>query len=285
MIELRKSKHEEVPALQELFRLCFGDGPEVSGLYFDHFYQPEEFLILQEDGETRAMAGLLNLTLTEPDGKTIKAAYLYGMGTHPDHQGRGFAAQLLNYADFYLRGKRDCLVTMPATPELHAFYAKFGFSEFFPLQEGEIIPRDVQEGETSIPLNAAGYDALREQLLADRFHVSYSKLTGLQENLCRFSGGSLLHLQVNGLPGCAAVEQWGDTAVIKELLISPEGLDGALALVSQAVYAKQFILRRPAFWPDSRLAAKDFGMIKWYDPIAAKRWQNADKPYLGLAFD
>ena len=104
MIELRKSKPEEVPELQELFRLCFGDGPEVSGLYFQTFYRPEEFLILQEDGEARAMAGLLNLTLTEPDGRTVKAAYLYGMGTHPDHQGRGFAAQLLNYADFYLRG-------------------------------------------------------------------------------------------------------------------------------------------------------------------------------------
>ena len=285
MIELRKSKSEEVPDLQELFRLCFGDGPEVSGLYFDHFYRPEEFLILQEDGQARAMAGLLNLTLTEPGGKSVKAAYLYGMGSHPDHQGRGFAAQLLNYADFYLRGRRDCLVTMPATAELHTFYAKFGFSEFFPLLEGEVTPRAAQDGETSLPVNAAEYEVLREHLLADRFHVSYGHLTGLQENLCNFSGGSLLSLNVNGIPGCAAVEQWGDTAVIKELLIAPEELDGALALVAQTVYAKRFVLRRPAFWPDPRLNRKDFGMIKWYDPIAAKRWKTADNPYLGLAFD
>ena len=53
MIELRKSKPEEVPELQELFRLCFGDGPEVSGLYFNHFYSPEEFLILREEGEAQ----------------------------------------------------------------------------------------------------------------------------------------------------------------------------------------------------------------------------------------
>ncbi len=285
MIELRKSKPEEVSGLQELFQLCFGDGPEISGLYFDRFYRPEEFLILREDGEARAMAGLLNLTLTEPGGKIVKAAYLYGMGTHPDHQGRGFAAQLLNYSDFYLHGKRDCLVTMPATAELHAFYAKFGFAEFFPLLEGEVTPRVVQEGETSLPVDAAEYEALREQLLADRFHVSYGHLTGLQENLCRYSGGSLLSLMVNGLPGCAAVEQWDDTAVIKELLIDPKGLDGALALIAQAVYAKRFVLRRPAFWSDDRLNRKDFGMIKWYDPIAAKRWQTAEAPYLGLAFD
>ena len=285
MIELRKSKPEEVPELQELFRLCFGDGPEVSGLYFNHFYSPDEFLILREEGEARAMAGLLNLTLTEPGGKTVKAAYLYGMGTHPDHQGRGFAAQLLNYADFYLRGKRDCLVTMPATPELHAFYAKFGFSEFFPLLEGEVTPRQVQEGETSLPVDAAAYEVAREELLAQHHHVSYGRLTGLQGNLCAFSGGSLLSLNVNGIPGCAAVEQWGDTAVIKELLIAPEGLYGALALTAQAVCAKRFVLRRPAFWPNENLGRKDFGMIKWYDPIAAKRWQWADQPYLGLAFD
>ena len=285
MIELRKSKPEEVPELQELFQLCFGDGPEVSGLYFEHFYQPEEFLVLREEGELRAMAGLLNLTLTEPSGKSVKAAYLYGMGTHPDHQGRGFAAQLLNYADYYLRGKRDCLVTMPATEELHGFYAKFGFEECFPLLEGEVVPRAPQAAETSLPIDAAGYETLREQLLSEHHHVTYGALTGLQERLCSFSGGSLLSLHVNGIPGCAAVEQWGDTAVIKELLIAPEGAEGALALIAQAVYAKRFILRRPAFCPNEALSKRNFGMIKWYDPIAAKRWQGTAEPYLGLAFD
>lgn len=285
MIELRASRPEEVPEIQELFRLCFGDGPELSGLYFDRLYRPEEFLILRADGCLRAMAGLLNVTLTEPDGRAVKAAYLYGMGTHPDHQGQGFAAQLLNYADFYLRGKRDCVVTMPATAELHGFYAKFGFAECFPLLEGEVTPRAPLAGETTLPMDAAGYDALREQLLAGCFHVSYGALTGLQEGLCAFSGGSLLRLEVNGITGCAAVEQWNSTAVIKELLIQPEALEGALALTAQAVYARRFILRRPAFWPDARLERRAFGMIKWYDPIAAKRWQQADEPYLGLAFD
>ncbi len=285
MIELRKSAPEDVPALQELFHLCFGDSPEVSGLYFNHFYRPEEFLILREDGQARAMAGLLNLTLTEPGGKTVKAAYLYGMGTHPDHQGRGFAKQILNYIDFYLRGKRDVLVTVPATAELHAFYAKFGLSEFSSLWEGSPTPRAVQEGECALPLDGAGYDALREKLLAEHYHVSYGHLTALQEKLCAASAGSLLSLQVNGIPGCAAVEQWGDIALCKELLIAPEGLEGALALVAQAVYPKRLVVRRPAFYPDAGLARKDFAMIKWYDPIAAKRWQQTDTPYLGLAFD
>lgn len=285
MIELRRSKPEEIPELKELFRLCFGDGPEVSGLYFNNFYRPDEFLLLREEGELRAMAGLLNVTLTEPGGKTVKAAYLYGMGTHPEYQGKGFATQLLNYADFYLHGKQDCLLTMPATPELHAFYARFGFAECFPLLEGEIVPRAPLPGESALPLDAAAYDELREQLLAAHYHVSYGKLTGLQEKLCAHSGGALLHLDVNGIRGCAAVEQWGNTAVIKELLICPQGLEGAVALTAQAVYAKQLILRRPAFWSDEKLTRRDFGMIKWYDPIAAKRWQQADKPYLGLAFD
>lgn len=285
MIEMRKSKPEEVPELQELFRLCFGDGPECSGLYFNKYYRPEEFLVLREEDELRAMAGLLNVTLTEPGGRTVKAAYLYGMGTHPEHRGKGFAGQLLNYADFYLHGKRDCLVTMPAEPSLHTFYRKFGFCECFPLLEGEVTPRAVREGETSLPLDAAGYDALRERLLAERYHVSYGALTGLQESLCAFSGGSLLSLNVNGVPGCAAVERWGDTALCKELLIAPGALEGALALAAQAVYAKRFVLRRPAFWPGAGLSRRDFGMIKWYDPIAAKRCQGADEPYLGLAFD
>lgn len=285
MIELHKSKPEEVPKLQELFQLCFGDSPECSGLYFDNFYRPEEFLVLRAEGALCAMAGLLNLSLTEPDGKTVKAAYLYGMGTHPDHRGKGYAGYLLNYADFYLQGKRDCLITVPADDNLHAFYAKHLFLECFPLLEGDVTPRTPQEGETSLPLDAAAYDALREQLLAGHYHVSYGPLTGLQERFCTFSGGALLSLNVNGIPGCAAVERSGDTALCKELLIAPEGLEGALALAAQAVFAKRLTLRRPAFFPQEGLAKRNFGMIKWYDPIAAKRWQEADVPYLGLAFD
>lgn len=285
MIEIRKSKPEEVGELQDLFQLCFGDGPEVSGLYFNNFYHPEEFLVLREDGELRAMAGLLNVTLTEPDGKSVKAAYLYGMGTHPDHQGKGFAAQLLNYADFYLHGKRDCIVTMPATDSLHAFYSKFGFDECFPLLEGEVTPRLPQEGETSLPVDAATYEALREKLLAEHHHVSYGRLTGLQDLLCKFSHGSLLSLNINGTIGCAAVEQWNDTALCKELLVHPDALEGGVALAAQAVFASHFILRRPAFWPNDTLSHRNFGMIKWYDPIAAKRWQETDPPYMGLAFD
>ena len=285
MVELRKSKPEETPELQELFQLCFGDGPECSGLYFDNFYRPEEYLVLREEGTLRAMAGLLNLSLTEPDGRAVKAAYLYGVGTHPDHRGKGYAAQLLNYANFYLRGKRDCLITVPAGEALHGFYKKFGFSECFPLLEGDVSPRPPREGETSLRVDAAAYDALRERLLAGRFHVSYGPLTGLQERFCDFSGGALLSLNVNGVPGCAAVERWGGAALCKELLIAPEGLEGAAALAAQAVYAGRFVLRCPAFSPVEGLSKRDFGMIQWYDPIAAKRWQAADAPYLGLAFD
>ena len=284
MIEIRKSVPQEIPSLQELFQLCFGDGPECSGLYFNNFYRPEEYLVLLEDGVLRAMAGLLSLTLSEPDGRQVKAAYLYGVGTHPEHQGRGFAGQLLNYADFYLKGKRDCLITVPASLSLRAFYAKFGFQEFSSLWEGEMIPRAPKENETSLTMDTSDYDALREALLAQHHHVSYGPLTGLQEKLCDFSGGSLLSLNVGGIRGCAAVEQWDGTALCKELLIAPEALDGSLALVAQAVCAQKFIVRRPAFYPAAGMTKRPFGMIKWYDPIAAHRWQGVE-PYLGLAFD
>lgn len=285
MIEMRHSGAGEVPELQELFRLCFGEPPECSGAYFDRCYRPEEYLVLREDGALRSMAGLLNMTLTEPDGRTVKAAYLYGVGTHPEHRGKGFSSQLMNYADFYLHGKRDCVVTVPAEESLHAFYARFGFAERFPLLEGERSPRSPRAGESARPVGAAEYDALREKLLAGTFHVSCGGLAAVQEGLCAWSGGALLALDVNGTPGCAAVERREGAALIKELLIAPEGLEGAAALAARAVCARRAVLRRPAFWPSEGLERRDFGMIKWYDPIAARRWEKAQPPYLGLAFD
>lgn len=284
MLELRKSDPSEVPALQELFQLCFGDPPACSGLYFDHHYRPEEFLVLREDGVLCAMGGLLGVTLSAPDGRAVKAAYLYALGTHPQYRGRGHARALLQYADFYLRGKRDCLITVPSESALFPFYEAAGFRAFFPLLEGEVVPRAPQCGG-ACQIDAAAYDALRESLLAKTYHVSYGSLTGLQEGLCGYCQGALLALEADGQRGCAAVERWGETVMIKELLCPPTALEEALAQTAAQVPGSRYILRRPAAQPALGLERRMFGMIKWFDPIAAKRWRQAEAPYLGLAFD
>lgn len=284
MIEMRTSKSEEAYELRELFQLCSGADPARAGAYFGRRFPPEEFLVLREDGALAAAVWLRNVTLTEPDGRTVKAAYLR-MATHPDHRGRGFAAQLMNYADFFLHGKRDCVISAPVGEELRAFYARFGFSECFPLLEGEVTPRLPGPGECARPVGAAEYDALRETLLAGTYHVSCGGLTGLQEDLCARAGGGLLALEVGGLPGCAAVERRDNTALVRELLCAPEALEGAAALAAQSFPARHVRLRRPAFWPVEGLERKNCGMVKWYDPIAARRWTGAEEAYLGLTLD
>lgn len=284
MIEIRRSKPEEIPRLQELFHLCFGDGPEWSGIYFHRFYRPEELVVLLEEGELCAMAGLLRLTLTGPDGGTARAAYLYGLATHPDRRGRGHATHLLCYADFYLRDKADCLIAVPEDESLTGFYQKRGFSLCFSMLEGTVVPRPTEKGGAR-RVDAVAYDALREQLLVGRCHVSYGGLAGMQEGLCAHAGGALLALDVDGAPGCAAVEPRGDTVLCKELLAAPEALEGAAALVARELSAPRLTLRVPAFQPHEGLERREFGMIKWYAPAAAERWQAAKEPYLGLAFD
>ena len=195
MIEMRMSKPEEAAEVKALFRLCFGTGPACAGAYLGCHFRPEEHLVLREEGVLVAAAGLWNVTLTEPDGRTVKTAYLC-IATHPDHRGRGFAAQLMNYIDFYLHGKRDCVISAPVEEELRAFFAKFGFSGSFTFPEGEVT-------------------------------------------LCAtFAGES----------------------------------------------AQRVLLRRLASWPIEGAERETVGMIKWYDPIAARRWAAAEGAWLGLAF-
>ncbi len=285
MIELRIARPEELEQLRALFGLCFPDSPEFAARFFARHPRAEEHLVALEEGELRSTAALLDIALTEPDGRQVKAAYLYGVATHPGHRGKGFAGQLLRYADFYLHGKRDCLVTVPAGEALHAFYARYGFSESFPLWEGEASPRAPREGERSRAVDAGAYAALRERLLAGRYHVCCGDLTALQEDLCALSGGALLELDVGGIPGCAAVECWDGACLCKELLIAPEGLEGALALVAQTVQAPTLRRRRPAVWPLDGPERRGFGVLRGCGPSAAKRWQRAKAPYLGLAFD
>ena len=73
--------------------------------------------------------------------------------------------------------------------------------------------------------------------------------------------------------------------MIKELLCPPGALEEALAQTAAQVPGSRYVLRRPAAEPIPGLAQRRFGMAKWFDPIAAKRWSGAQAPYLGLAFD
>ena len=278
MVHTRASRPQDVPRLKELWRLAFGDGQEYTDHFFDRYYTPERMLVLEADGAVQAMTAWFDMPLVCADGTALPAAYLYAVATHPDVRGRGYAGRLLAYADGWL-GRRGfaCLTTVPARPDLHVFFAANGFEENFVHARQSVTTAEGEVGTQRV--DAEEYGILREQFLAGQPHVAYSpEALAYQQGVCRLSGGGLYRLGDNG---CACVEHGeGGLGVVKELLVSPEQRQGALAALVRENPAVRYEVRRPWAGEGERVP---FGMVKWLGPVPAG-W-DSQNAYLGLAFD
>ena len=285
MVLFRPARPEELPGQEELWQLAFGDSPESIRSFFRLCGGHVQSMVLEENGALRGAVQLLPVTLTGAEGERWRCAYVYAVCIHPAFQGQGLGRAMTAYADFYLEEKGfDCAVTVPATPELHRFYAMQGFGECFRCRqydtEAELLPPPPPE-DRARRVSGEEYGALRETLLAGGLHVSYGgTMLGYQQALCETGGGGLFALTVDGRQGCACVERWEDTAAVKELLLPPELEKRGLAVLAEQMGAARWTVRVPD------PAGTPFGMLRWYRQDIARRWDWIHAAgRLGLAFD
>jgi len=151
-------------------------------------------------------------------------------------------------------------------------------------QEGGIQGAVVRAEPTPAPLEVlspAEYAALREGLQTGRAHTAYTPdQLAFQKTLCPYPGSGLYRLMLAHGPGCAAVENWPDGPVVKELLCAPED-EGEGAAACAALCGGPIRARIPAGAEDGT----PFGAVRWLSGRAPARWTAAPEGWLGLAFD
>ena len=291
MVEIRPARPEETGREKELWQLAFGD----DDAYIDYFYrrgEDSQVLVLLEDGTVYTMVALFPIDLAMPGGKQASSSYIYALATHPDARKKGFGRSILRYVDFYLQEHgRDCVTIVPAEASLHKFFETVDFSECFATRKMELLRPMIAApapGDRLEPCAPEDYNALRESLLADTFHVAYGeRLIDYQRGLSRMARGDLFRLTVDGVEGVAASEYLDDESVmVKELVIPTPQMRGAMSLLAQQLPARRYHLRTPPFWdgvPGSYL--QSFAMIKWYDKELEREWREHRRGYMGLGFD
>ena len=281
MIEIRHPKQDEWAEAEELWNFAFGDGPALQARFYE-LCVPDGPLVVLEDGELRSMLALPEVTLRFGDGWSVRAGYVYALATRLGHGGKGWASMLLDCAASLVRERGlDCLLTVPAWPDLFGFFEKNGFQPGFYLRETTAEPASVPAPAALI--TPAEYNALREVLLARRTHVSNSEgQTAFQQYLCEMNerpGGGLYRLELDHGPGCATVESLKHP-LVKELLCRPEDeAQGGAACA--ALCGGPARARVPAGAEDGR----PFGAVRWLFSKAPSRWQARPEGWLGLAFD
>lgn len=277
MIQIHRARPDEAPAAEALWADAFGDSPDFQRDFY-RLCAPDGPLVLLEDGELRSMLALPELALVLADGRRLRAGYIYALATRPACRGRGYAAMLIETAAGLARNRGlDCLLTVPAQPSLFSFFARCGFRPDFFCREETFSP----QAAPASPLSPEEYARLREGLLAGRAHAAYAPgQLAFQRALCPRPGSGLYRLELARGPGCAAVENWPDGPVGKELLCAP-GDEAQGAMACAALCGRPARVRTPA--PPGEGAP--FAAVRWLEGTPTSIRDAPLDGWLGLAFD
>lgn len=295
MLETRLAQTGEIDQLKELWRLCFGDPEDYIDLYFANRYKNEDTCILLKNNEISAMLTMLPVKTVFKDHSSIDTAMLYAIGTHPSCQNKGFATQLMDFSNQYLRtNKYGLSILVPARKELFAYYRRRGYQDGFYIRETflnridvDCLPIDKQFNCEIQSATPEDYNRIRNSHLKGRLYISYLDQDIIyQKKLSQYSGADIYAINLEGIEGCFAVERVSsDVVLIKEFLLPEELLNPAIKRIVQEIKAKEYILRTPAYLGEQLGGSlRLFGLFKSNNE-ADVRISPKDLGYLGLAFD
>ena len=253
----------EQQALQELWKLCFGDDESVTDCFFALFPPKLHTRVIEEDGKIAAMASWLPTTL-HMDGGTFPGAYIYAVATHPEFRGRGLCRSLMEELEHSLLLQDRVFASLcPAGDSLYRFYGAMGYETAF-YHDTANLKADKTPGKMQ-QISPSAYLSLRESFLSmphcewTREAIDYLSATG-----CRF-----YRLEKGG---CATVQQGsGENLRVLELL--SEDNNSAVSALCQAFGAEAAEVSFPG-------EAQPHGMLKWL-----KNKQKMAPCYFGFAFD
>ena len=274
MAECGQARPSQREQTHQLWQQVFGDTPQAQEVFYE-LCAPQGPLVLVEDDRVESMLALTPVDLALAGAAVCRGTYLYALATRPDARGKGYAAQLIDYAAQWTAEQGlDFVCTVPAQPSLFDFFGQNGFTPAF-YHRRLPLPAP-QEGGGATQISPQAYVSLREELLGGIPHIVHTPGQVAFEAQLH---DTLYRLELTHGPGCAVVEDWDGHHIVKELLTLPGDEEEAGGWLSH-LCGGMGELRTPC----GRLDGIPFGAIRWLQepPLS---WKQLERGYLGLALD
>ena len=295
MSEIRLAQKGDIVRQKEIWKRCFGDPDSYIEFYFTNRYREDETAVLLQDGEILAMLTMISVRTVLPDNRSFNTAMLYAIATHPQYQNRGFATQLMNFSNRYLKAKENAFsVLVPAKMQLFDYYRKQGYQDGFYVREAlllgdrvDCLPIHKLFNCTISSITPEEYNRRRNIQLRGRLFISYhDEDIAYQQRLSQQSGADIYALDIEDIQGCLTLERiTSDRVFIKEILLPEDYIYAAIRQVIQQLSAKEYVLRTPPYLGEKfGGSVRPFGVIRRLREIGSVITSD-DQGYLGLAFD
>lgn len=289
MIQLRNAKPGEEAAVAALWGQVFGDGEDFLAGFYEACVPRDRVMVLVEDGALRTILTAPPVRVCCPNGRELKAGYMYALASDPSVRGRGFGRDMMRYGGVCLKNRgADCAVLVPAEPGLFRFFHSLNYLPAFSHIRREVRAENrppVREGDGIFPVEGAEYNALRRRWLEGRLFVDCTDgMAAFQRGLARACGGDIYRLELPGGDGCAVVECGRDGPVVKELLCAEADTERAVALLCERHPAQRWVFRLPP-WYGGEGERVLWGAVRWLYNHPSPWWGEGTDGYLGIALD
>lgn len=223
------------PAIDILWQTCFpADTPDDRALLLDLLLKQGQGFAFGGDDGLHSMLFCLPAAFCD-NGYSWPVAYVYAVGTHPDHRRQGLAAALLHTAHERMRASGLCACFLhPASPELQTYYERMGYLPFL-VQEDIREDKDTTGCEQVVSpafCSVEEYAARRTQVLTGLAvpHIRWD-VTVLRAaiRLAQWTGGGPL----SGEGFFGLVEVQGETIHLSEGGYLPSSAEAFLRAISR----------------------------------------------------
>lgn len=138
--------HHDESECKNLWQSVFGDDDEFVDEFIMHHFSSRRMLRMT-DPDNRYLSMLHIIPFTSEIGRV---AYIYGVATHDEARGRGYATTLMSSAMKMIEADLfDAALLIPSEEWLKGFYSKFGFKEGVPTTFSAYNNFDFGSGDTT----------------------------------------------------------------------------------------------------------------------------------------
>lgn len=146
---IRYSDNNDRERIISVWSEVFGDSRKEVEFFLDNKYIPQNTLIKEINDEIVAMLFLLDGKM-HIKNEDYPAYYLYAACTQPKYRGRGYMAQLLEFAKQTALKRNFCYIALlPASESLYGYYSRHGYKPIFKKKITEITPNELQKAVES----------------------------------------------------------------------------------------------------------------------------------------